>query len=152
MKKYIRTKDNKFYDTTKERYLIDGERLVLAHEYETHPTMTNGNVVLSVYITEKHVDYINCGVIDKEADDVFGLLKDNDLMKFHWVATGTEDNYCDYIAEQLKGLVCTNAVEYISYRQDTASDLTLITDYIEQVYVKQGDDYKLAWDKNRGVI
>lgn len=147
MKRYMRTKDNKFYDTSKERYLVDGERLVLAHEYETHPTMTDGNVVLSVYITTTHIEYKNCGTIDKGSDDIIDLLQDDDIIKVAALENSCLDSYYSY---ELENILID--VKHAKTLESSEPEYLFCKDEIIELYTKQGNDYKLVWTKEKGVI
>ena len=77
-------------------------------------------------------DFIKTTVIVAESDNILGLVKVGDLVR----------TYLDY-----------TKLEYITEiedKEDLQNDRLL--SHINKLYTKQGDNYILVWDKERGVI
>ena len=98
--KYIRTKEGKIIDTTRRKYITNGNDLILHKQYETvgGPEVdVESPYVPSVAIIEKHNEYIFVGVIDKQADTIEELIQVGDIVFYYDFHSQTEQ--CLYIRD-----------------------------------------------------
>lgn len=107
MKRFIRTKANKFYDLSRHNTIIGKEYLQLY--------LNKKSVVLLIPLED----------IVAESDYINDLIQVGDIVK------AEKFNYCIGIEKD---------PEFKGY------------DYVNKIYTKQGDNYILVWDKERGVI
>lgn len=125
MKQYIRLRNGQLFDTTKVH--IKKEEWALESSLEI---LKNG-----------HIYYYFTKDIIAESDNILDLIQVGDLIRFEFMT----DDY-DYH----KGTIMLDKFsDYMETLKDDMKD-----DYIDllELYTKQGDNYILVWDKERGVI
>lgn len=143
MNRYIRLMNNKIYDTQKKQktlnnnkyHLIDG--MVIEQYYESYSNEFGDYC--------ETPEFRNLGCIKKESNNILDLIELGDLVSVNWTdcendkypreVVGVGDNYIN--------------VDNDFYEDDKYEDHT---NYITELYIKQGNDYILVWNKDKGVI
>lgn len=128
MKRYIRTKDGKIYDTTRvENDLFLTENIV--HDYVIH-----NDFLIMIFRKADYYDKYNYGAsvlgfVDKQSDNIIDLIEVGDLVEF------------TYKGERI------GIIEIASYDVNSPDNKNVI-----KIYTKKGNDYILVWDRDKGVI
>lgn len=132
MKRYIRTKDGKIFDTKNETNSIVLRDLNDISKREEA-------------IVSEHFGNI-CGILKKDiikqADTIEELIEVGDLVKFG--GSGSHRIVSSYYFKPNKERDYTSFKDYEGVIYDTQ--------YITELYTKQGRNYVLVWTKEEGVI